>query len=277
MKTYAPRTPSRRHMTGINYRDLLTRSTPEKSLIAGGKRMVGRNSAGRITVRHKGGGARRRFRVVDFRFDKKDIPAIVQSVEYDPNRTAFIGLVFYKDGEKRYMVLPKGVGPGREIMVSEKAEHLPGNRLPLGKVPVGAFIYNIALAPEGKAVLVRSAGSFAEVLAHDAGYATIKLPSSEVRRVSDRAWVSLGQVSNDENNLVVIGKAGRSRWMGIRPTVRGSAMNPVDHPYGGGEGRTMRGTRRPKNLWGKGTRGVKTRNKNKWSTKLIVSRRKTKK
>jgi large subunit ribosomal protein L2 len=264
-------------MTGINYRDLLTRSTPEKSLIAGGKRMVGRNSAGRITVRHKGGGARRRFRVVDFRFDKKDIPAIVQSVEYDPNRTAFIGLVFYKDGEKRYMVLPKGVGPGREIMVSEKAEHLPGNRLPLGKVPVGAFIYNIALAPEGKAVLVRSAGSFAEVLAHDAGYATIKLPSSEVRRVSDRAWVSLGQVSNDENNLVVIGKAGRSRWMGIRPTVRGSAMNPVDHPYGGGEGRTMRGTRRPKNLWGKGTRGVKTRNKNKWSTKLIVSRRKTKK
>ncbi len=276
MKTYAPRSPSRRHMTGINYREFITRTEPEKSLVSGRKRMMGRNSDGRITVRHKGGGSKRLLRVVDFYFNKKDIPAKVVSVEYDPNRSGFIGLIVYRDGEKRYMLLPREVRPGREIMVSESAPLLAGNRLPLLKMPVGTFVYNISLAPESKAALVRSAGSFAEVLAHDAGYAMVKMPSSEIRRISDRAWASIGQVSNDEHNLVVIGKAGRSRWMGIRPTVRGSAMNPVDHPYGGGEGRTMRGTRRPKNLWGKGTRGVKTRNKKKWSNILIVSRRKKK-
>jgi len=171
------------------------------------------------------------------------------------------------------MVLPKDIRPGREILISEKAPIIAGNRLPLGALPPGTLIYNIALAPEGKAVLVRSAGSFAEVVAHDGGYATIKLPSGEVRKIKDNAWASVGQVSNEENNLVVIGKAGRSRLLGIRPTVRGSAMNPVDHPYGGGEGRTMRGTRRPKNKWGKGTRGVKTRNRNKYSSKFIISRR----
>ena len=171
------------------------------------------------------------------------------------------------------IVLPKEVRPGREILVSEKAPILPGNRLPLGALPPGTFIYNIALSSEGKAVLVRSAGSFAEIVAHDGGYATIKLPSGEFRKVKDDAWASIGQVSNEENNLVVIGKAGRSRLMGIRPTVRGSAMNPVDHPYGGGEGRTLRGTRRPKNKWGRGTRGVKTRNPNKYSSKFIISRR----
>ena len=261
-------------MTGIEYRALLTRTEPEKSLLAGRKRHMGRNGDGRITTRHKGGGSKRLFRTIDFYFDKKDISARVVSVEYDPNRTGFIGLVVYRDGEKRYMLLPKDVKPGREIMVSEKAPLLAGNRLPLSGMPVGTFVYNISLSPESKAALVRSAGAFAEVLAHDAGYAMLKMPSKEVRKISDRAWANIGQVSNDEHNLVVIGKAGRSRWMGIRPTVRGSAMNPVDHPYGGGEGRTMRGTRRPKNLWGKGTRGVKTRNKKKWSNKLIVSRRK---
>ena len=247
-------------MTGINYREFLTRvrPRPEKSLVFGVKRDVGRNNLGRITTRHKGGGAKRLLRAVDFLFDKKDIPGRVESVEYDPNRTAFIGLVVYKDGEKRYIVLPKDVRPGREILISEKAPILPGNRLPLGVLPPGTLIYNVALAAEGKAVLVRSAGSFAEIVAHDGGYATIKLPSGEVRKIKDNVWASVGQVSNEENNLVVIGKAGRSRLLGIRPTVRGSAMNPVDHPYGGGEGRTMRGTRRPKNKWGKGTGALKT-------------------
>lgn len=262
-------------MTGINYRELLTRprSAPEKSLVFGRKRDVGRNSFGRITTRHKGGGAKRLLRIVDFRFDKKDVPGRVESVEYDPNRTAFIGLVTYKDGEKRYMVLPKDVRPGREILASAKAPILPGNRLPLGELPPGTFVYNISLSAESKAALVRSAGSFAEVVAHDGGYATLKLPSGEVRKIKDDAWASIGQVSNEEHNLVVIGKAGRSRRMGVRPTVRGSAMNPVDHPYGGGEGRTLRGTRRPKNKWGKGTRGVKTRNPNKFSSRFIISRR----
>lgn len=251
----------------------MTTNSPEKSLTIGRKRHVGRNSQGRITVRHKGGGAKRLLRMVDFIFEKKDIPAKVISVEYDPNRSAFIGLVSYKDGEKRYMVLPKGVRPGREIIVSENAPLIPGNRLSLKNIPVGMLVYNISVYPGGKAIFVRSAGSFATVLAHDAGYATIKMPSGEVRKVSDRACANIGQVSNDEHNLVNIGKAGRSRWMGIRPTVRGSAMNPVDHPYGGGEGRAMRGTRRPKNLWGKGTRGVKTRNKKKYSKNFIISRR----
>ena len=244
MKTYAPRSPGRRQMTGINYREFLTRSELEKSLVAGRFRSVGRNNRGRITTRHKGGGAKRLIRDVDFYFDKKNIPAWVLSVEYDPSRTAFIGLLSYKDGEKRYMILPQGVRPGREILISENAPLLPGSRLPLIKFPVGALIYNISLSAEGKAALVRSAGSFAEVLAHDAGYASVKLPSGEVRKIPELAWASLGQVSNIENNLVVIGKAGRSRWMGIRPTVRGSAMNPVDHPYGGGEGRQLRGTNR---------------------------------
>jgi len=273
MKSYTPYTPSRRHMSGIDYRSFVTRLEPYGPLVSGHKRGVGRNNRGRITTRHKGGGAKRLLRAVDFYFDKRDIPAIVESVEYDPNRTAFIGLVRYRDGERRYMVLPKDVAPGREVIVSDTAPLLPGNRLPLANIPVGTLVYNISPSPSAKAAFVRSAGSFAEVLAHDGGYAMLKMPSSEVRRVTDRGFASIGQVSNDEHSLTVVGKAGRSRWMGIRPTVRGSAMNPVDHPYGGGEGRALRGTRRPKNKWGRGTRGVKTRNKKKWSNIFIVSRR----
>ena len=275
VKIYAPRSPGRRQMTGINYREFLTRvrPSPEKSLVFGRKRDVGRNSFGRITTRHKGGGAKRLLRIVDFKFDKKNTPARVESVEYDPNRTGFIGLIIYKDGAKRYTLLPKGVCPGREILISREAPILPGNRLPLSELPPGTLIYNISLASEGKAVLVRSAGSFAEIVAHDGGYATVKLPSGEMRKIKNDSWASIGQVSNEEHNLVVIGKAGRSRHMGIRPTVRGSAMNPVDHPYGGGEGRTLRGTRRPKNKWGRGTRGVKTRDRHKSSSKFIISRR----
>ncbi len=260
-------------MTGINYREFLSGHPPKKSLVSGVFRAVGRNNRGRITTRHKGGGAKRLMREVDFYMQKINIPAKLISVEYDPSRTAFIGLVSYRDGEKRYIVLPQGVRPGREILTGPEAPMLPGNRLPMSKLPVGALVYNISLTSDGKAALVRSAGSFAEVLAHDAGFALLKMPSGEVRKVPENAWGSLGQVSNIEHNLVVIGKAGRSRWMGIRPTVRGSAMNPVDHPYGGGEGRTMRGTRKPKNKWGRGTRGVKTRNPNKYSGHMIVSRR----
>lgn len=236
---------------------------------------MGRNSAGRITVRHKGGGHKRRFRDVDFLFDKIDIPAKVISIEYDPNRSGYIALISYKDGEKRYILAPKSVKVGQTILTSAEAPVLPGNRLPLGGVPVGTFIYNIELKPRGGAKLCRSAGNYAEVVAQDGGYTNVKLPSSEVRKIPGNAWASIGEVSNDEHHLEKLGKAGRSRWLGIRPTVRGSAMNPVDHPYGGGEGRQGRGLRRAKSLWGKPTgKGQKTRSPKKYSNRLIVSRRK---
>ncbi|MEN9582882.1 MAG: hypothetical protein RL641_836 [Candidatus Parcubacteria bacterium] len=275
MKTYKPTTPSRRKMVTINYRDYLTRSKPEKSLTHGQQRSVGRNSQGRVTTRHKGGGNKRLYREIDFKFDKRDIPARVTSVEYDPNRSAFIGLLQYKDGEKRYGVLPKGVTVGAEIMTSEKASINPGNRLPLKFIPVGTFIYNIEIKPEGGAKLVRSAGTFAQLIANDAGYAQIKMPSTEVRKIPELAWASVGTVSNDEYHLINYGKAGRSRWKGIRPTVRGSAMNPVDHPLGGGEGAQGAGMKRVKNVYGKGIRGKKTRKPKKYSNFLVLTRRKT--
>ena len=252
----------------------MTTSNPHKALTSGFKRHVGRNNRGRLTVRHKGGGHKRLYREIDFVYDKRDIPAKVLSVEYDPNRSGFIGLVSYRDGEKKYVLLPKSVVVGDTFLVSEKAPIKPGNRLPLSKIPVGAFVYNIELKPAGGAKLVRSAGSFAEVIAHDAGYADLKLPSTEVRKILSSAWASIGEVSNDENRLVNIGKAGRSRWLGIRPTVRGSAQNPVDHPYGGGEGRQGRGRRRLVTRWGKPVgKGQKSRRAKKYSNKLIVSRR----
>ncbi len=277
MKTYRPTTPSRRHMTGIDYRAVLTRVEPEKSLTKGFKRAKGRNSAGKITVRHKGGGAKRLYRQVDFKYDKFDIPATIKSIEYDPNRSGFIALAVYADGEKRYVLAPAQIKLGDKIVVSEKAEIKTGNRLPVGKIPVGTFVHNMELKPGSGAKMGRSAGSSAEVVAHDKGYALIKLSSGEIRKIPEGAWASVGQVSNPEHRLVVIGKAGRSRWMGIRPTVRGSAMNPVDHPFGGGEGRAGAGMRRPKNKWGKGVRGVKTRKPKKYSNVFIVSGRKKKK
>ena len=264
-------------MTGINYREFLTVSEPEKSLTKGFKRAKGRNSAGRITVRHKGGGAKRLYRKIDFKYDKLDIPAKVKTIEYDPNRSGFIALLSYADGEKRYILAPKGMKAGDEIIVSEKAEIKAGNRLMVSNIPVGTFVYNIELKPKSGAKLGRSAGSYAEVSAHDKDYALLKLSSGEVRKIPEMAWASIGQVSNDEHKLVSIGKAGRSRWMGIRPTVRGSAMNPVDHPFGGGEGRSGAGMRRPKNKWGKGVRGVKTRRTKKYSNIFIISGRKKKK
>ena len=262
-------------MTRIVYRGVITETTPHKPLTKGGKRDVGRNNAGRITVRHKGGGHKKVFRLVDFRFDKKDIPAKIASVEYDPYRSAFIGLAVYRDGEKRYVVLPRSVKPGQEFIVSENAAVAVAKRLPLGKIPVGTFVYNVALKPGGKAILARSAGNYAEVVAQDGEYVHLKLPSTEVRRIHGTAWASVGEVSNEEHRLVSIGKAGRTRWMGKRPTVRGTAMNPVDHPHGGGEGRQGRGLRRAKSMWGKPTgKGQKTRRPKKYSNVFIVTRRK---
>ena len=277
MKKYSPATPSRRQMTGINYRGVLTRTEPEKNLTKGFKRAMGRNSMGRITTRHKGGGSKRLYRDIDFKYDKYDIPATVKSIEYDPNRSGLIALVAYADGEKRYILAPNNIKVGEKIIASEKAEVKSGNRLPLGKISVGTFVYNVELKPMGGAKLARAAGNYLEVLAHDQGYALLKMPSGEIRKVPEKSWASIGQVSNEEHKLMVIGKAGRSRWMGIRPTVRGSAMNPCDHPFGGGEGRQGAGMRRPKNKWGKGIRGVKTRKPKKYSNIFIVSRRKKKK
>ena len=275
MKTYKPTSKSRRQMTHIPYRELLSHTDPTKSLVHGFRRSVGRNSAGRITVRHKGAGHKRLYRDVDFLYNKKEIPAVIKSVEYDPNRSAFIGLAVYKDGEKRYVILPKSTKPGDTFVVSTKAPLTPLNRLPLKDIPVGTFVYNVEIQPNGGAKIGRSAGIFAQVVANAEGYTNLKMPSTEVRKINENCFACIGAVSNDEHHLENYGKAGRSRWKGIRPTVRGTAMNPVDHPYGGGEGRQGRGTKRPKTMWGKVTGGRKTRGPKRYSNVFIVSRRKT--
>lgn len=262
-------------MTNINYRNILSKTKPEKSLTHGFKRSSGRNNAGRITMRHKGGGHKRLYREIDFLYNKKDIEARIKSIEYDPNRSAFIGLAVYKDGEKRYVILPKTIKPGDTFIVSPSAPVLPGNRLLLKNIPVGTFVYNIEIKPQGGSKIARSAGIFAQVVANAGGYTNIKMPSSEIRKVNENCYASIGTVSNEEHHLQNFGKAGRSRWKGIRPRVRGSAMNPVDHPYGGGEGRQGRGTKRPKTKWGKVTGGRKTRTPKKYSNVFIVSRRRT--
>ncbi len=275
MKTYRPTTPSRRHMTTVSYRGVLTASEPKKSLTKGGKRAVGRNNRGRITTRHKGAGHKRLFREIDFKYNKFDITARVETIEYDPNRSGFISLVCYADGERRYVLSPRSVKVGDKFIVSEKAPIEPGNRLPLKNIPIGTFVYNVELKPESGAKIARSAGSHVEVVANEGGYTHLKMPSSEIRKVLETAWASVGEVSNEEHKLRNIGKAGRSRWLGIRPTVRGSAMNPVDHPYGGGEGKAGRGRRRAVSKWGKPTGiGQKSRRAKKYSNNFIVSRRK---
>ena len=274
MKSYKPYTKSRRHMTGIDFRKHLTASEPHKALTYGRKRHVGRNNAGRLTMRHKGGGHKRLQRMVDFMYDKH-VPARVESVEYDPNRSGFIGLLLYRDGERRYALLPQSVRVGDTIETSENAPLRPGNRLMLKNIPVGTFVYNVEVKPKGGGKLGRAAGTHIEVIARDQGHVDLKMPSTEVRKVLETCFATLGEVSNEEHRLVTIGKAGRSRWLGIRPTVRGSAMNPVDHPYGGGEGRQGRGLRRAKTKWGKPSgKGQKTRRPKKYSNRLIVSRRK---
>ena len=275
MKFYRPYTKSRRQLTTVSYRGVITESKPLKSLTGGFQRHVGRNRDGRITINHKGGGHKRLFRDIDFRYNKFDMPARVESVEYDPNRTGFIGRVIYPDGERRYVLLPKGLSVGSTFLVSQNAPLTTGNRLPLSKIPVGTFIYNVELKSMGGAVLARSAGNYAQLVALEGDWAQIKLPSTEVRKVSANAWACIGEVSNEENHLVNIGKAGRSRWLGIRPTVRGTAKNPVDHPYGGGEGRQGRGRRRAITRTGKPVgKGQKSRRAKKYSNVFIVSRRK---
>lgn len=273
MKTYSPTTPSRRHMTTSSFK-VLSRTRPQKSLLTRLKSHAGRNSAGRITVRHQGGGVKRLYRIIDFKQNRLNEKAVVETLEYDPYRTAFIVKIKYEDGERRYILAPHGLTVGSEIVAAPNAPLKAGNRLELKNIPVGFQVYNIEFKPGRGGQLARGAGSYAEVLAHEGGYTNLKLSSGEVRRVPSRGYASLGQVSNPEHNLITIGKAGRSRWLGIRPTVRGSAMNPVDHPYGGGEGRTQRGTKRPKTLWGKVTGGRRTRSRRKWSNKLIIKRRK---
>ncbi len=273
MKTYKPTTPSRRQMTGYDFSGL-TKTGPLKSLTSRIKSSSGRANTGRITSRHKGGGHKRLYRMVDFRQDKMDIPGKIETVEYDPYRSARIALVFYADGEKRYVLVPDGLKAGGNIRTSSAKGSLEaGNRMKLKHIPQGTLVYNIELNPGQGGKLVRSAGSAAQVLAQDRRYTQIKMPSGEVRMVLAENFASIGQVSNPEHIHINLGKAGRSRWLGRRPRVRGSAMNPVDHPHGGGEGRQPLGMP-PKTPWGKPARGVKTRNKKKRSSKLILKRRK---
>jgi large subunit ribosomal protein L2 len=275
MKHYKPTTPARRKMTGIDY-SVLTKKEPEKKLTRKLFRKAGRGYKGRITVRHKGGGHKRKYRLIDFKqTDKMGQSAKVTAIEYDPNRTCFIALVEYPDGEKRYILAPDKLKVGDEIICQEKAPLEIGNRMQLKNIPAGTQVYNIELYPGRGGRIVRSAGSAAQVLATEGGYTHLKLPSGEIRMVKENCLASIGQLSNPEHNTVVIGKAGRARWLGRRPTVRGSAMNPCDHPHGGGEGRAPIGLRKgPKTPWGKQAFGVKTRKKKKWSDRLIIKRRK---
>jgi large subunit ribosomal protein L2 len=273
MKSFNPTSASRRNMTSSDYSTLTKGARPYKPLIKRLKTHSGRNSAGRITVRHQGGGNKKLYRVIDFKQNRMNEKATVQTLEYDPYRTAFIALVKYNDGTHTYILAPEKLKVGDELITAEAAPLATGNRMQLKNIAVGQQVYNIEMVPGHGGQLARSAGAYAEVLANADGYTDLKLNSGEVRRVSWMGLASLGQVSNSEWSLVNFGKAGRSRWLGIRPTVRGSAMNPVDHPYGGGEGAQPRGTRKPKTMWGKVTGGHKTRNKKKRSTQFIVKRR----
>jgi len=275
MKIYKPTTPSRRGMTGIDFSQL-SKKRPEKRLLKYVKRNVGRSaSSGEITVRHKGGGVKRLYRVIEFSQTRMDVPAKVIALEYDPNRTAFIALIEYVGTkEKQYIIAPQNLKIGEEVIFSENAKITTGNRTKLKNIPVGTAIYNVEMEPGKGGIIVRSAGSSAQILAHDGEYTTLKMPSTEIRKFRGECFATIGMVSNPENRFYRVGKAGKSRLKGRRPHVRGSAMNPVDHPHGGGEGRQPIGLKHPKTPWGKPALGVKTRNKKKWSSKLIISRRK---
>ena len=272
IKSYNPYTPSRRHMTGSDFSEI-TKSTPEKSLTVSLKKNAGRNNQGKITVRHRGGGSRRKYRIIDFKRRKDGIPATVVSIEYDPNRTANIALISYVDGEKAYILAPEGLKVGQKVMNGAEAEVRVGNCLPLELIPVGTMVHNIELHPGKGGQMVRSAGNGAQLMAKEGKYATLRLPSGEMRMVPIVCRASVGVVGNGDHNLINIGKAGRKRNMGIRPTVRGSVMNPNDHPHGGGEGKTGIGRPGPSTPWGKPALGLKTRAKNKQSNKYIVRRR----
>ena len=272
IRTYNPYTPSRRHMTGSDFSEI-TKSTPEKSLTVSKNSKAGRNAQGKITVRHRGGGAKRKYRIIDFKRYKDGIPATVKSIEYDPNRTANIALICYADGQKAYIIAPNGLQVGAVLMNGPEAEIKLGNCLPLAQIPVGTMVHNVELHPGKGGQLVRSAGNAAQLMAKEGKYATLRLPSGEMRLVPIQARATVGQVGNIDHELINIGKAGRKSHMGIRPTVRGSVMNPNDHPHGGGEGRAPIGRSGPMTPWGKPALGYKTRKKNKHSNKMIVRRR----
>ena len=272
IKTYNPYTPSRRNMTGSDFSEI-TKTTPEKSLIASKKKTAGRNNQGKITVRHHGGGNRQKYRIIDFKRNKEGIPAKVIGIEYDPNRTANIALICYADGEKAYILAPQGLTDGMTVQSGSGAEVRVGNCLPLSEIPVGTQIHNIELYPGKGGQLVRSAGNSAQLMAKEGKYATLRLPSGEMRMVPIICRATIGIVGNGDHNLINLGKAGRKRHMGIRPTVRGSVMNPNDHPHGGGEGRAPVGRPSPMTPWGKPAMGLKTRKAKKASNKLIVRRR----
>ncbi len=273
IKTYKPYTPARRGMTVSAFDGVDKKAKPERSLLETLKKNSGRNSYGRITVRHRGGGNKRKYRVIDFRRDKLDMPAVVQRLEYDPNRSAFIALVKYEDGELRYVLAPVGLKDGDTILASAAADIKPGNCLPLANIPVGTIIHNIELQPGYGAQLVRSAGVAAQLLAKEGELAQVRLPSGEVRYVRMNCTACIGQVGNIDHGNVHIGKAGRKRHMGIRPTVRGSVMNPNDHPHGGGEGRAPVGRPGPVTPWGKPAMGLKTRKAKNPTNKFIIKRR----
>lgn len=272
IKKYTPYTPSRRNMTGLDFTEI-TKNAPEKSLTVSLKKNSGRNNQGKITVRHHGGGSRRKYRIIDFKRNKDNIPATVLSIEYDPNRTANIALICYADGQKAYILAPQGLKVGQKIMNGEHAEARLGNCLPLSLIPIGTEVHNVELYPGAGAQMVRSAGVAAQLMAKEGKYATLRLPSGEMRMVPINCRATIGVVGNGEHSLVNIGKAGRKRHMGIRPTVRGSVMNPNDHPHGGGEGRAPVGRPGPMTPWGKPALGLKTRKKNKQSNKMIIRRR----
>ncbi|MFB6225704.1 MAG: 50S ribosomal protein L2 [Candidatus Paceibacteria bacterium] len=277
LKYYKPYTPGKRNESVVNYRNKISRKNPHKPLSKRLKKKAGRNNRGRITVRHQGAGEKRKYREVDFKQRKFGVPGKVESIEYDPNRSAFISLIAFRDGEKRYIVAPSGLEVGQTLFFQEDADIETGNRVMIKNVPVGTEIYNLEMKPGRGAQTIRSAGSSGQVLAVEATHALVRLPSGEVRQVPNTVFVSIGRVSNEEHMLQNIGRAGRSRRKGLRPTVRGSAMNPVDHPHGGGEGRQPVGLKYPKTPWGKIAHGKKTRKKNKPSDRFIVSRRKKKK
>jgi len=279
MKVYKPITPGRRGMTKADDKQLTKKVRPFKKLLRTKKSKAGRSKQGRITVRHRGGGHKKKYRIVDFnRTDKLGIIARVQSIEYDPNRSTYIALVTYKDGEKRYILAPQDLQKDDEVITDKKVPLKPGNRMSLKNIPIGTFVYNIELIPDQGGKIAKSAGSSAQLMAIEGGYAQLTLPSSEVRMVPEEAMASIGVLSNPEHGFEKLGKAGRKRWLGIRPTVRGSAMVPADHPHGGGEGRAPIGLKKgPKTPWGKKAFGVKTRKKKRYSDKFIIKARKRKK
>ncbi len=275
IKTYKPTSPARRQMSNVDY-SCLSKDAPERSLLTSLKKHAGRNSYGRITVRHQGGGNKVKYRIIDFKRNKLDVPATIASIQYDPNRTAFIALLNYEDGEKAYIICPEGVKVGDQVIASASADIKPGNALPIENIPVGTVIHNIELYPGKGAQLVRTAGASAQLMAKENGYAQVRLPSGEVRLVRLNCMATIGVVSNGDHSNVSIGKAGRKRHMGIRPTVRGSVMNPCDHPHGGGEGKSPIGRSGPVTPWGKPALGYKTRSKKAKTDKFIVKRRNAK-